>query len=228
MIGASVPIFFKRKHMDDCEAWKKYPQYRKWFNKLYVSQLLRYHSGPCGVAPDRDGWYIVRPIYNLSGMSIGAEKKYIKAGDTSKVPPGYFWCEWFEGTHYSTTYTFEHDLKPIWNIQSCWSAEKDELKFTKWKRSNHKPEVPNQLKELSGVGLINVEFIGDKVVEVHLRDTPDPDYDEMIPIWEDDPASLVDSYEKMGYNFINSYEDADKFLLPARIGFMVKNNGNTN
>jgi hypothetical protein len=213
--------------MNDCDVWQNYPNYRKWFNKLYVAQLLRYHSGPCGVAPERDGWYIVRPIYNLSGMSLGAEKKFIKSNDISQVPPGYFWCEWFDGTHYSATYTFEHETNPYWKMKSCWIGEKEGLTFTKWKRSESAPIVPRELNPLSSF-LINVEFIGDKVVEVHLRDTPDPDYDEMIPIWEDDPVSLVDSYEKMGYNFISSYDNADSFLKPARLGFMVKNNGNTN
>lgn len=206
--------------MEDHDAWKAYPEYRKWFNKLYVSELLGYYCGPCGVAPDRDGYYIIRPIYNLSGMSAGAQKKFIKAGDATQVPPGYFWCEWFEGTHYSATYQSVDLIE--WKTKSCWIAEKLEFKFFRWQRSDYTPPVPSKFNELANLPEINIEFIGDKVIEVHLRDTPDPDYNEVIPIWEDDPTNLIDIYESMGYSYIESFDDADGFIRPARIGFMVK------
>lgn len=207
--------------MDDEKAWKQYPRYRKWFNKLYVSDLLGYSCGPCGVAPDRDDYYIIRPIYNLSGMSAGAHKKYIKAGDTTKVPPGYFWCEWFEGDHISATYEFVHDEDPYWIPLKAWKGFKLEFKFFKWEKTTEYPVVPRVFNELSALR-INLEFIGDKVIEVHLRDTPDPEYNELIPIWDDDPINLVDIYESMGYSYIESFDDADGFIKPARIGFMVK------
>lgn len=211
--------------MDDSEVWETYPKYRKWFNKLYLAQILRYESGPCGTAPKQDGWYIVRPIYNLSGMSIGAEKKYIKAGDLTQVPPGYFWCEWFEGNHYSVTYEFLHDKVGTWIPLSGWHGHKEGFRFTKWERCDIFPKVPRQLNKLSEIKRINVEFIGDKVIEVHLRDTPDPDYDELIPIWETDSHLVVDKFTQMGYSYIDSYDNADGFLSPARIGFMVRNKG---
>lgn len=206
--------------MKDNEAWKAYPKYRKWFNKLFVSELLGYHCGPCGVAPDKNGYYIIRPIYNLSGMSAGVQKKFIKAGDTMCVPPGYFWCEWFEGTHYSATYQSEDFFK--WKVKSCWIGTKRDFRFYKWTRSTYAPSVPIELLELSKLPEVNIEFIGDKVIEVHLRDTPDPDYDNIIPIWEDDPTNLIDIYESMGYSYIESFDNADGFIRPARLGFMVK------
>ena len=206
--------------MEDYQAWNQYPQHRKWFNKLYVSQLMGHYCGPCGLAPDKDGFYIVRPIYNLSGMSAGASKKFIPAGDATLTPPGYFWCEWFEGDHYSATYRWV-DLVG-WQLTSCWIGKKSSMKFYKWIRTNYAPAVPNKLIELADLPLINVEFIGDKVIEVHLRDSPDPDYEELIPIWSDDVQEMIDNLELMGYTFISSYDDADGFIKPARIGFMVK------
>lgn len=207
--------------MEDYEAWKAYPNYRKWFNKLYLSNLLKYDCGPCGVPPDKDGYYIVRPIYNLSGMSACAQKMYIQEGDTSKVPPGYFWCEWFEGNHISATYQFVHDTNPYWKPLKAWRGFKSDLRFRRWEKTTEYPVVPRQLNQLSSFK-INIEFIGDKVIEVHLRDTPDPDYNVLIPIWEDDPISLVDLYLDKGYDYIESFDDADGFVKPARLGFMVK------
>jgi len=72
---------------------------------------------------------------------------------------------------------------------------------------------------LLDVDIINVEFKGDKIIEVHLRGTPDPDYDEIIPVWGD---TDVDHYTQEGYQYIDSYDDADGFLLKPRMGFMVK------
>jgi len=206
--------------MEDHQAWKKYPEYRKWFNKLYVSELLGHDSGPCGVAPNKDGYYIIRPVYNLSGMSVGASKAFIKAGDVTKVPPGYFWCEWFEGDHYSASFKWVDQVG--WKLDSCWIGNKLDFRFKSWKRSSYAPPVPDKLMELSNLPIVNIEFIGDKVIEVHLRDTPDPDYDELIPIFEDDAMKMVDIYESMGYSYIESFDDADGFIESARIGFMVK------
>ena len=53
----------------------------------------------------------------------------------------------------------------------------------------------------SAIDIINVEMIGNKVIEVHFRDTPDPDYDELIPVWNDD-QQVVDIYGKLGYTYI--------------------------
>lgn len=75
--------------MDDCDSYLKYPHHRNWFNKLWLSEMLGYKCGPCGVEIPEDGTYVVRPIYNLSGMGIGAELKQLKKDDIS-TPPGYF------------------------------------------------------------------------------------------------------------------------------------------
>ena len=69
--------------------------------------------------------------------------------------------------------------------------------------------------------LINIEYKGSKPFEVHLRDTPDPRYTELIPIWKNS-INNIDILEKLGYTYIESYDDADGHLLNARLGFMVK------
>ena len=205
---------------DDKEAYVFFPQHRKWFNKLELSERLGYNCGPSGVDPSNGGEYIIRPIYNLCGMGVGAHVNYIESGDTTKVPPGYFWCEYFYGNQYSATYEY----KDGWVPTNCWKAykEKDNLsRFTKWVRDFHYPKLPHFFDELKDVGLINVEFIEDKILEVHLRASPDPNYNILIPIWADDKKPL-DSYVELGYTFIESFDDADGFLEIPRIGFMVK------
>lgn len=217
--------------MQDDDAYVKYPQHRNWFNKLWLSEKLGYNCGPCGLAPKKDGTYVIRPIYNLSGMGVGAHIKKIKAGDDRQVPAGYFWCEYFDGPHYSAEYKWEYDRDHImgqwkepWKGQSCWEGVNMPLnlsKFVEWKRSDYIPSVPDELVELRDVGHINVEFIGDKVIEVHLRESPDPKYDHFIPVWRSD-ENKVSHYLMHGYQYIADFDDADGQLDDPRIGFMVK------
>lgn len=206
--------------MEDYQAYKAFPQHRKWFNKLYLSEVLDYDCGPSGIAPTKDAFYIVRPIYNLSGMSVGAKKVFIENDDYTKVKPGYFWCEWFEGDHISVSYVFKDNC---WNPISAWQAYKKDLTFVKWQKTNKYPVLPDVIQKINNVPVINVEFIGNNVIEVHLRDTPDPQYDVLIPVW-DNNRSIIEKHKKEGFSFIAAYEDADSFITIPRIGFMVKNN----
>jgi hypothetical protein len=210
--------------MDDASTYSFYPQQRKWFNKLWLAEELDYECGPSGIAPKRSGWYIIRPVMNISGMGVGAKKEYIEAGDFSKVPPGYFWCEWFEGSQYSVSF----EWVGYWNQTSCWMAERNVSnlsRFNKWTRYEHKlfklSSIFDEIAD-SNITKINVEFIDNNPIEVHLRESPDPNYDIIIPIWKDE-ENLVDKYQKMGYSYIHSYDNADGFLEIPRIGFMVKN-----
>lgn len=206
--------------MDDRQAWIQYPQHRKWFNKLYIANTFGYKCGPCGVPPDETNEYIVRPIYNLSGMGVGAKIINIDKDDTSKVPPGYFWCEVLTGDQVSVSYEYTDK----WNVKSAYVGVNsvDNLwKFTAWTRTDAAPSIPHEVSHLTDVKTVNVEFKGSKPFEVHLRDTPDPQYDVIIPLWKGDEEKIAE-YVKNGFTFTSSFDDADGFLHIPRIGFMVK------
>ena len=67
---------------------------------------------------------------------------------------------------------------------SSWRGTKDDknlTKFHRWERCDYFPEIDIMFHDLSRVGKINVEFIEDKPIEVHLRTSPDPDYEILIP-----------------------------------------------
>lgn len=209
--------------VDDSQAYKSYPSLRHWFNKLWVAEHFGYCCGPAGIAPEKTGDYIVRPVMNLSGMSLGARKTMIESGDVTQAPPGYFWCEWFEGKQISVEYQWDHSWLPV----DGWEAEidfKNLSRFRKWSRTFVFPELNQSFDEISAAGIsrINVEFVGGNPIEIHLRQSPDPRYDVFVPIWKNDEND-VDKYIEMGYHYISSYEDADGFLANPRIGFVVKN-----
>jgi hypothetical protein len=214
--------------MNDNHAYEKYPNHRNWFNKLWVAERLGYDCGPSGVTPRETKECIVRPIYNLAGMGVGARFQTIKADNYTSVEPGYFWCERFFGRHISASFKFHHGVigewKPISAFEGFINPYEPLTKFQEWKRLglDWVPEVPRELNELSDVDIINVEFIGGKVIEVHLRDTPDPDYDHLIPVWASDLSIKKQYMEENGYDFIESYDNADGHLKDPRIGFLVK------
>ncbi len=219
--------------LDEWEIWDRYPQHRLWFNKLYLANVLNYSCGPGGYPPPRSDNYIVRPIYNLAGMGLGARLQYIEAGDRSSVPPGYFWCEYFDAPHYSATYEFYHGVRPLWKPLSCWqgmNSTENLTKFTRWTRSEYVPPVPAILNVLSDVRYINIEFKGDKPIEIHLRASGNPDgsiyslYNEYIPVWKSDGQQLINLYTK-GYRFIpNSTDmsDVNPYSNEVRLGFFVR------
>lgn len=206
--------------MTDEDAYFTFEQHRLWFNKLWLADQLGYECGPCGTTPSISGMYIVRPIMNLIGMSARAQRLWLTDRDYNKIPPGYFWCEWFDGDQLSVTYEYNDE----WQMTTAWQAERDVNNlslFKKWSKIDNAPSLPSLCDELKDVGLINVEFIGDKIIEVHLRDTPDPDFEELIPIWEGQETKIKQLIEE-GYTFIDDFDDADGFITHPRIGFMVK------
>ena len=231
----------KMKPIDeDYEAWERYPQFRSVFNKLELSLKLGYNCGPACVPVTRSGMYIIRPIYNLYGMSVSARFAFISRDDKLSmenhkfVPPGHFWCEAFEGSHYSIDYRYIYDGKG--GIHSRWEpinttiGEKDGLQFTKWTKIKNKYwDLPNWLDELQEVGYLNIEFIDDKIIEIHLRTghdivDDDPIGTEMIPIWKDTPEQIIEEYIVQGYTkhdnpFAEVY-DASGYIENPRIGYL--------
>jgi hypothetical protein len=180
---------------------------------------LGYVCGPSGVAPTVSAKYIVRPTYNLAGMSAGASIKHIEAGDYTQVPPGYFWCELFSGDHVSVNYRLDNGVHVP---ASSWLGEKcaDGIRFSRWLRTNKLIELPEPFRSMSDVKDINAEFIDGKLIEVHFRQSPDPQYDEFIPVWSDN-EEIIYRYIQQGYQFVESEDDANGFLTVKRKGFLI-------
>ena len=178
-------------------------------DKLILSRKLRYNCGPVGLDVPHPGLYIVRPCVNMLGLGLGTQKLWLEK-DTCDLPVGHFWCEWFDGFHHSADYYNSKQLL-------CVQGNKPENTFIKWKewiRTNKRfnfPEILNTLVEFHP--WINCEFIGDKLIEVHLRRNEDFDgnINHFIPVWEGE-----DTTPPKGYTYRN-YPD-----VHGRIGAFVK------
>jgi hypothetical protein len=214
--------------MEDTEAYLKYPKQRKWMNKLWLAEKFGYVCGPAGVEIPETGTYVVRPIYNLAGMGACASVQKLAKGDHTSIAPGYFWCEYFDGKHYSANYEWKMNdhVGGKWVGLSCWEGINMPInlsRFVEWRRSNHIPTLPHSFKALGeNVTHLNVEFINDKPIEVHLRLSPNPVYDLLIPVWASDIGKKKEHMELHGFEFIEDYEDANGYIDDPRIGFLVK------
>ena len=196
-------------------VWKSINPDHIWvLDKLILSKKLGYNCGPTGVDVAQPGRYIVRPCVNAMGMGLGAQRIFIEK-ETMHLPLGYFWCEWFDGDHYSVDYLPEYGTK-ILTVKGTKESKEELVKWDKWEKVNHKKEhkIPNLLFPIIlNYYRINLEYIGNKLIEVHFRENEDfkNSISEFIPVWEGQETTPPD-----GYKFIN-YED-----VGGRIGAFVK------
>ena len=203
---------------EDVDAWYRYPQYRQWFNKLYVADLFGYRCGPAGIPVPEPGSYVVRPIYNLAGMGVGAKLIDLTPEDISLIPPGYFWVERFQGTHYSVDYVRgEQGVTQL----NCYTGVNDPdnlSRFYHWKKTDYKFCLPTEIANID-VPKINIEAIDDKIIEVHLRNGFDHlmHCDEIIPVFSLDPPKSLP-----GYKYVEGSAEGYGWLDNPRLGYWVR------
>lgn len=190
------------------DAWATLAPEDIWvYDKLILSRKLGYNCGPVGLDVPTPGWYIVRPIMNLMGLGYGAEKVWID-NVTDDLPIGYFWCEWFNGRHFSIDYFKQ---KPILSVEGF--KDPDELMYwDAWRKVENTIPFPSILEHIP-YDYINCEFIDGKLIECQLRQNPDFQFnnEEFIPVWEEEN---IDPPE--GWKYIE-YPD-----LHGRIGAFIK------
>jgi hypothetical protein len=210
----------------DEDTWIKYPQYRIWHNKLWIADQLGYTCGPCGIFVPEDNYYVVRPVINISGYGVNASVKYITRDEYFTAPPGYFWCEKFNGPHCSFDYIKKEGK---WIQVSCWEGTKyndEELfKFKKWVVADHVLELPPLFDQLD-IPNLNVEAIGGKIIEVHLREGNynEEGWTETIPFWE---GTAIDHDTMIANNYIFvepevEYSRGIEMLPEKLLGYYVK------
>lgn len=234
---------------EDYQAWEAYKHndnYRWLFNKLEVALRQELHAGPAATAPERSGWYVHRPTYNLYGMGIGATKFYYDADvmhdkmiNHALVPPGHFWCQWIEGTHISVDYQQYTD---DWHVRSVMVGEHETddnlTRFKKWTKAHHqwaKPFQDTGLLDIVGfdpyVPYVNIEMRGDYIIEVHLRLGNDPFDDlkigdEIIPVWAD--QDIPDGEWRGNLHDGISQYSAHGHLSDVRKGYIIRRSGKEN
>jgi len=198
----------------EVSAWKNCHPDDLWiFDKLLLSKKFNYLCGPGCVPVPKADFYVVRPVMNLYGMGVGAEVKWLTPADSTAVPPGYFWCEEFKGRHLSIDY--DRNGVQLNCVEGFRRSNAPLYKFSEWKVVNQIREFPDVLKNLIGTyAFYNVEMIGDKIIEVHLRQNHDPIQNDLRVCWEQDKK-----HENL--RLLLHHEDADGYLPEKRLGFYI-------
>ena len=220
---------------DDTQAWEAYPKHRWVFNKLEVALKFGYECGPACVPIKKPNHYIIRPIYNLFGQGIGAKKQFLDPKLHTEgmilhehVPPGYFWCEYLEGQHYSIDYKRKNDhWIPFSAMIGKHETEENLTRFEVWE----KIEIPNFIlpdfiHEIDSEYL-NIESKDDKPFEIHLRTGNDQVWDlpmgsKVYPIWDEETMN-----SKSNLKFSPNHESDLRFysanghLSDVRRGFYI-------
>lgn len=194
------------KDTEEDRVWKTVPSDDLWImDKLILSRKLGYVCGPTGLDVPHPGWYIVRPCVNMMGLGLGAEKLWIEK-ETMHLPIGYFWCEWFSGRHLSVDYNYGIQRLAVEGFKS---SETNFTKWDEWVRVSDKIDLPEILQDLD-YEWINCEFIGDKLIEVHLRKNEDFNggISHFIPVWDEDPMTPPEGYRYIEYPDIHGRKGA--------------------
>ena len=237
-----------KKLVEDYDAWDRYPQHRWVYNKLELALKLGSRAGPACVPPHSTGMFCVKPIYNLYGMGIGAHKVFLRGRDDAKainehkfIPPGYFWCEWFEGDHYSVDYEWvrggKGGIHDHWHATNTVKGEPgdDLAHFARWvKVKDIRLTLPPLLQSLQEVGQINIEWkvkgLHSNIIEIHLRSggdlAQDPIGTEMIPHWSSDDPAYIQALIDDGWAYFKNRDDeiynASDHIEDPRMGYLTK------
>lgn len=171
--------------INDCDVWATCPSDWLWiYDKVIVARRQHILAAPAGISVPRDDWYVVRPITNIRMMSRGAKKMFIHQGDDEAVPDGFFWSEILTGRHISVDYHWGEQALTVEGFRD----NPDRLdRFSRWAKVSDRMPLPEWLRDLGQqTQWLNAEYIGDKIIEVHLRyndDFANHTADEIIPVW---------------------------------------------
>lgn len=158
---------------DDEHAYLLYPEHRWIYNKLLICDTQGLPGAPHGVPPERLPVFS-KPIYNMHGMGVGGKVIHDADELERELSAGHLWMELMVGEHVSSDVVllggeaqwWRHVVgKPIGGgVFDYWTILAEERPAIEaycgqWLRKN--------LRGYSGAA--NIETIGGKIIEVHLR-----------------------------------------------------------
>jgi hypothetical protein len=155
---------------DDSEAYEANPLHRWVYNKMLVCESQDMHCAPHGLKPDSFPVFS-KPVYNLMGMGAGSMAINNESEYYENITPGHFWCPLLTGPHVSTDVAMV-DGVVMWHANATATPGCGGT-FDMWTldTSDIDTSVRDWLEEnLRGyTGVANVEHIGGKIIECHLR-----------------------------------------------------------
>jgi len=159
--------------VDDPPTWDLYPERRWLHNKLAICESQGLLHGPHGTTPPQFPVFS-KPIYNLRGMGAGGRVIALHAEYLASLTPGHFWMPLLAGPHVSTDLALA-DGRIAW-CRHTTGVPAAQGTFDYWiVHAEAMPELERYLGEwiarnlVGFTGIINVETIGGRIIECHLR-----------------------------------------------------------
>ena len=184
----------------DPSAYVTYPKHNWVYNKIELCKTQDIPQYPHGVPPHHFP-VISKPITNLYGMSQGVRKLYTWDSELD-YKPGHFCMPFYTGIHLSTDFVVI-DGSSKWN--HTFIGHKDMCgKFLYWESVFDHYESILELFRLwiyknlpEYTGIVNIESINNKIIECHLRMSP-----QFIDLYGNNwLESVIDLYHKQKWNF---------------------------
>jgi hypothetical protein len=207
----------------EMRAWNMCLPEDLWiFDKLIVAKKAGHLCGPRGIPVPEPGEYFVKPVINIEGMGEKARVEYLEQ-DTCHLHPGEFWCEIFTGEHISIDYK---KYEPILSVVGTKHNTHPYKRFTYWEKTENTHHLPQFLGLIPlRYEKINCEFIGGKLIEIHLRGNSDFSHENisMIPVWKDEHPENFD----VNFHYTHLIRDGYRFISDngkelERLGIWVR------
>ncbi len=158
---------------DDTDSYRLYPKHRWIYNKLLVAETQGIACAPHGIMPESFPVFS-KPIYNLRGM--GMETRVFENAEDylADRDPGHMWCSLLTGEHLSSDLAVVQG-KVVWWRHVMGKAGPHQT-FDYWSvLAERRPQleadcgawVAEHFSDYTG--MMNVETIGGKIIEGHLR-----------------------------------------------------------
>lgn len=160
---------------DDALAYALYPAHRWIYNKLLICETQGLVHAPHGISPTEFPVFS-KPIYNLRGMGTGGKIIASLAEYERAQTPGHMWMQLLVGEHVSTDVVVVEGEPQWWRHTTGKVLSKG--MFDYWTvLAEPRPEIEvycgNWLRRHLEhyTGAVNLETIGGKLIEAHLRFT---------------------------------------------------------
>lgn len=204
--GVPIPL-------DDPECWLLHPEFRWVYDRSAICRSQGLRHAPHGVEPSEFPVFS-KPIVNLRGMGQGARTLRSLAEYQRHERPGHLWMELLTGEHVSTDVA-------VAGGEPCWwrhvrGAPTHGGMFDHWTiEAGERPDLEAGLgawvrRWLPGYsGGLNLETIGGRIIEVHLRVSDQwPDLygagwaEAVVGLYAGGTWSFADSARQEGYSVI--------------------------
>lgn len=165
---------------DDRDSFELYPEFRWVYDKTRICRTQNILCSPYPLKPESYPVFS-KPITNLRGMGIESHLLQNEADYLSYCKEGHFWMEHLTGEHISTDIALLKG-RIVWQAHvegfSAGEGTFDYWHILKERKPALEDYCRNWLEEhlKNYTGMVNIESIGGKIIEVHLR---------MIDQWPD-------------------------------------------